>query len=87
MVVHQISHKIDAAEYTSRDAMALVIVDRRGDCITSGSVRMMVPEVGEEVAISLAMIAFPKTKGTVSDLNRPHHRSDEAFSLGGAGSI
>lgn len=58
---------VDAAEYTSRDAMALAVVNRQGDCITSGSVWTTDPEVGEEVAIALAMVASSKTKVIVSD--------------------
>lgn len=58
---------VDAAEYAIRDAMALAVVNRQGDSISSSSVRTTEPEIGEEAAIALAMVASPKTKVIVSN--------------------
>lgn len=58
---------VDAADYIARDAMALAVVNFRGDSIASCSVRTTDTEVGEEAAIALAMTASPKIKFIVSD--------------------
>lgn len=58
---------MDAADYDDRDAMAVAMVNRRGDSVASGTIVTTSPEVGEEAAIALAMTASDKYKFLVSD--------------------
>ncbi|KAG0428484.1 hypothetical protein HPB47_024538 [Ixodes persulcatus] len=58
---------VDAADYSSRDAMAISVVDRQGKLINSGTVFTTLSEVGEEAAIALAMTSSSRIKFIVSD--------------------
>lgn len=58
---------VDAADYSSRDAMAISVVDRQGKLINSGTVFTTSSEVGEEAAIALAMTSSSRIKFIVSD--------------------
>ncbi|KAG0415526.1 hypothetical protein HPB47_007307 [Ixodes persulcatus] len=58
---------VDAADYSSRDAMAISVVDRQGNLINSGTVFTTSSGVGEEAAIALAMTSSSRIKFIVSD--------------------
>ncbi|KAG0416384.1 hypothetical protein HPB47_006464, partial [Ixodes persulcatus] len=58
---------VDAADYSSRDAMAISVVDRQGKLTNSGTVFTTSSEVGEEAAIALAMTSSSRIKFIVSD--------------------
>ena len=45
----------DVAEYKDKDAFAIVVVDRRGRLVASGSVKTRSSETAEEAAIALAI--------------------------------
>lgn len=57
---------VDAADYSNRDAMTVAVVDRQGHLVASGTVFAPSTEVGEEVAIALAL-ASSRAKFIVSD--------------------
>lgn len=58
---------VDAADYEHQDAMAVAVVNNQGHAIASGTVLTTTPEVGEEVAIALAMTSSPKYNILISD--------------------
>lgn len=58
---------VDAADYEHQDAMAVAVVNNQGHAIASATILTTTPEVGEEVAIALAMTSSPKYKIIISD--------------------
>lgn len=62
---------VDAAKYISHDDISLAVVNRQDDFIILSG-RQLAPELGEEVAITLAMVASPKTKFVGRSPNRPY---------------
>lgn len=63
--LHEIVY-VDAADYADQAAMTVVVVNQKGQLLTSGTVLTTTTEIGEEAAISLA-IASTQAKVIVSD--------------------